>query len=169
MEAVKRLGKITYKVYVGVGIAAMGGLFACVLFSVVARYFFSLSWKQLEEFITTLFAFTTFWGLGICVLEKEHVVIDILFRSLRPGVQRFVSLLNHLIALAVTVVACVYSFRYVGQVGNQLSPGMNIPMRYMYGIMPVCFILCGLCLLIRIVSLIFFPEEVPKDPAEKRP
>ncbi len=169
MEAVKKLGKIAYRIYVGVGIAAMGGLFACVLFSVAARYFFSLSWKQLEEFITTLFAFTTFWGLGICVLEKEHVVIDILFRSLRPGVQRIISLLNHLIALAVTVVACVYSFRYVEQVGNQLSPGMNIPMRYMYGIMPACFILCGLCLLIRIASLLFFPVEDQKGPADKQP
>ena len=42
----------------------MALLAALVIFTVIARYCFSLSWKQLAEFNTTLFAFTTFWGMG---------------------------------------------------------------------------------------------------------
>lgn len=38
----------------------MGLLAVLVIFSVIARYFFSLSWKELSEFNVTLFAFTTF-------------------------------------------------------------------------------------------------------------
>ena len=45
----------------------MALLAALVIFTVIARYCFSLSWKQLAEFNTTLFAFTTFWGMGCAV------------------------------------------------------------------------------------------------------
>ncbi len=154
METVKKLGKTLHRVYAGVGMAAMGVLALLVIFTVIARYFFSLSWKELDEFITVLFAFTTFWGLGLAVLEEEHVVIDIVFRLFTPRVKRVMGVLNLLVALAVAVIACVYSFTYIGKIGGHLSPGMMVPMKFIYGIMPVCFILCAACIVIRIILLI---------------
>ena len=50
----------------------MALLAALVIFTVIARYCFSLSWKQLAEFNTTLFAFTTFWGMGINVIRRRQ-------------------------------------------------------------------------------------------------
>jgi TRAP-type C4-dicarboxylate transport system permease small subunit len=154
VETVKKLGKTLHRVYAGIGMAAMGVLAALVIFTVIARYFFSLSWKELDEFITVLFAFTTFWGLGLAVLEEEHVTIDIVFRLFKPWVKRAMGILNLLIALAVAVIACVYSFTYIGKIGGHLSPGMMIPMKFIYGIMPVCFILCAVCIVVRIILLI---------------
>ena len=55
----------------------MALLAALVIFTVIARYCFSLSWKQLAEFNTTLFAFTTFWGMGINVIKDEHGIATI--------------------------------------------------------------------------------------------
>ena len=72
----KKIGEKVFQVYFGIGVAAMGLLAVLVIFSVIARYFFSLSWKELSEFNVTLFAFTTFWGMGINVLKGEHVIID---------------------------------------------------------------------------------------------
>ena len=63
----------------------MALLAALVIFTVIARYCFSLSWKQLAEFNTTLFAFTTFWGMGINVIKDEHVMIDILYDGVKPA------------------------------------------------------------------------------------
>lgn len=153
MEAVRKLGKTLHRVYAGIGMAAMGILALLVIFTVIARYFFSLSWKELEEFVTVLFAFTTFWGLGLAVLEDEHVVIDIVFRLFKPRAKRAMGILNLLIALAVDVIACVYSFMYIGKIGGHLSPGMMIPMKFIYGIMPVCFILCAVCIVIKIILM----------------
>ena len=64
MEKLKKAGQRLFDIYFGIGVAAMGLLAVLVVFSVIARYFFSLSWKQLAEFNVTLFAFTTFgeWG-----------------------------------------------------------------------------------------------------------
>ena len=154
MDRINKLGKALYRMYVGIGIAAMGFIAVSVIFTVIARYFFSPSWKQLDELVTTLFAFTTFWGMGIAVLEEEHVVIDIVYRSLRPGAKRGMGFIHLVIALAVDVTVCVYSFKYVGLVGDHLSPGMEIPMKFMYGIMPVCFILCAICIVLKMIRLI---------------
>ena len=132
----------------------MGAIAISVIFTVIARYFFSLSWKQLDEFLTTLFAFTTFWGMGIAVLDEEHIVIDILYRLQKPKAKRVMGLVNLLIALAVDITVCVYSFKYISMVGEHRSPGMEIPMKYIYGIMPVCFILCAVCIVLKIIRLI---------------
>ncbi len=162
MQGLKKILKALHRLYVGIGMAAMGGVAALVIFTVIARYFFSLSWKELEEFVTALFAFTTFWGLGIAVLEGEHVAIDILTRALKPAMQKWLGAFSLLAALAVDLTVCVYSFRYVALVGEHLSPGMGVPMGWLYGVMPVSFILCAVCIVLKIVTL-------AAGGAEKRP
>ena len=72
----------------------MALLAALVIFTVIARYCFSLSWKQLAEFNTTLFAFTTFWGMGINVIKDEHVMIDILYDGVKPARKRWLAIIN---------------------------------------------------------------------------
>lgn len=125
-----------------------------VIFSVIARYFFSHSWKQLAEFNVTLFAFTTFWGMGINVLKNEHVMIDILYDAVKPPIKRWLSVLNYLIVLIVDVVFTYQGYKYVGVAGKQISQGMEIPMKYMYGIMPVCGAICAVCIVIKIIEFI---------------
>ena len=132
----------------------MGLLAVLVIFAVIARYFFSLSWKQLAEFNVTLFAFTTFWGMGINVLKNEHVMIDIFYDTVKPSIKRWLSVVNYLIVLVVDLVFVYQGFKYVGVAGKQISQGMEIPMKYMYGIMPVCGIICAICVVIKIIEFI---------------
>ena len=42
----------------------------------------------------------------------------------------------------------------MGVAGKQISQGMEIPMKYMYGIMPVCGVICAVCILIKIMILV---------------
>lgn len=154
MEKLKKVGKRLFDIYFGIGVAAMGLLAVLVIFSVIARYFFSHSWKQLAEFNVTIFAFTTFWGMGINVLKNEHVIIDIFYDGVKPAVKRWLSVLNYVIVLVVDVVFTYQGFKYVGVAGKQISQGMEIPMKYMYGIMPLCGIICGLCILVKIAEFI---------------
>ncbi len=132
----------------------MGLLAVLVIFSVIARYFFSLSWKELSEFNVTLFAFTTFWGMGINVIKNEHVMIDILYDGVKPAIKRWLSVLNYIIVLVVDLVFVVQGVKYVGVAGKQISQGMEIPMKYMYGIMPISGIICAFCVVIKIIEFI---------------
>jgi cell division protein FtsW (lipid II flippase) len=54
---------------------------------------------------------------------------------------------------AVVLVFTYQGFKYVGVAGKQISQGMEIPMMYMYGIMPVCGIICAICVVIKIITL----------------
>jgi TRAP-type C4-dicarboxylate transport system permease small subunit len=82
----KKIGSVIEKIYFGVGAAAMGLLAVLVIFTVIMRYCFSLSWKSVPEFNVVLFAFTTFWGLGLHVLKNEPVSINILYDKFKPAV-----------------------------------------------------------------------------------
>ena len=154
IEKLKKIGEKVSQVYFGIGVAAMGLLAVLVIFSVIARYFFSLSWKQLSEFNVTLFAFTTFWGMGINVLKGEHVIIDIVYDKVPPAIKRWLSVANYLIMLLVDLIFTWQGVKYVGVAGKQISQGMEIPMKYMYGIMPMAGVICAVCIVIKIIEFI---------------
>ena len=154
IEKLKKAGEKLFAVYFGIGVVAMGLLAVLVIFSVIARYFFSLSWKQLSEFNVTLFAFTTFWGMGINILKDEHVIIDIFYDRVKPSIKRWLAVVNYIIVLIVDLVFTYQGILYVGVAGKEISQGMEIPMKYMYGSMPVCGVICAVCILIKIMILI---------------
>lgn len=156
----KKLSKWLYNLYFCIGVVAMGLLALMVIFTVVMRYFFSLNWKELSEFNVTLFAFTTFWGMGLNVLKNEHVIIDIFYDRVKPALKRWLSVFNYLIVLIVDVLFTYYGFIYTQKAGQQISMGMEIPMRFMYGIMPVCGVICAVCVVIKIIGFIRGPEEM---------
>lgn len=153
----KSVGEWIISIYTGIGAVAMGLLAVMVIFTVICRYCFSLSWKQVSEFNVTLFAFTTFWGLGLNVLKDEHVAINMLYDVLPPAVKRAVRCLILVIMLAVDCVFTRFAWEYTQKMGMQISQGMEIPMRYMYGIMPVCGALAAVCIVAKLILAVRAP------------
>lgn len=154
MTNLQKTGKKIYQFYVGLGIAAMGFVAAGVIFAVIMRYFFNISFTFLEELITLVFTFTTFWGIGICVLENEHVLIDFFFAKLPEHVQRWMNVLNYLIVLIALVLLQYYAVKWIGVAGKTVSNGMRIKYMYIYGIMPVGVGVSMVCVLVKLYSLI---------------
>lgn len=154
MNRFKKFGQWIFEIYFDIGVIALALLAVSVCFAVIMRYFFSVSWKELSEFNVTLFAFTTFWGMGINVVKGEHVVIDILYNSFKPPVKRVVNIINLIIMLIVDIVFTVQGFNYVAMAGKQISMGMEIPMKYMYGIMPVSGVICAVCIIVKLIEVI---------------
>ena len=153
----KKAGRILISIYEGIGAAAMGLLAVLVIFTVIMRYCFSMNWKQLSEFNVTLFAFTTFWGLGLNVLRDEHVTITILYDAVPPVVKKIFSIISCIIMFVVDWQFINYGWAYTMKMGKQISQGMEIPMMYMYGIMPVCGVICLVCIVFKLVEHITRP------------
>lgn len=153
MDSLKKVGKTVFNIYFYVGVVAMALLALLVIFAVIMRYFFHLNWKELSEFNVTLFAFTTFWGMGVNVIKDEHVMIDILYDRIKPAIKRWLAVLNHVIVLVVDLIFTYQGFLYTAQMGKQISQGMEIPMVYMYGIMPLSGIICAICVVVKIAVL----------------
>ena len=165
MNKTRRIGEWISRIYMGVGAAAMGLLAFMVIFTVIMRYCFSLSWKSVSEFNVTLFCFTTFWAMGLNVLKDEHVSINILYDKIPPAIKRWVCVLNNVIMLVVDCQFIHYSWAYTMKMGKQISQGMEIPMMYMYGIMPLCGVICALCIVVKLVLAVRAPLSAfePKD------
>lgn len=154
MTTMQKKGKKIYQLYVGIGIAAMGFVAVGVIFAVIMRYFFNISFTFLEEMITLVFTFTTFWGIGICVLENEHVLIDFFFAKMPGRMQRWGNVLNYLIVLLVLVLLQYYAVKWIGVAGKTISNGMRIKYRYIYGIMPIGVGVSIVCVLVKLYSLV---------------
>ena len=159
MEQLKRIGSKIFRIYFSIGVFSMGLLALSVFFSVIMRYFFSKSWKELSEFNVTLFAFTTFWGMGINVIKGEHVMIDMLYAKLPLRAKKVMSIVDYLILLVVDVIFTQQGWIYTMKMGKQISQGMEIPMRYLYGIMPVCGAICAICIVVKLAEFVTSPPE----------
>ena len=165
MSKLKKLGALVEKIYMGIGAAAMGLLAFLVIFTVIMRYCFSLSWKSVSEFNVMLFTFTTFWGLGLNVLKGEHVSVTILYDKIKPSIKRWVCVFNYIVMFVVDVLFIKYGWEYTNKMGKQLSMGMEIPMKYMYGVMPVCGVICAVCIIAKLIMAVRAPvsDFEPKE------
>jgi len=159
IERLKELGKITYKIYSGIGVFAIGLMTFAVIYSVVMRYIFNISYTFLEEFMTTLFAFTTFWGIGICILEDEHVVIDSIYSQFPAKVKQVVTFSNYIVVFIVNGVVLKYGVDYAIKYGSQISMGMRVPMFWMYGIIPLGSAIAAICIIIKLVTIVKAPLD----------
>ena len=159
VKKINQGAKKLYKLYVGTGILAVALLMGCVIFAVVMRYIFNVSFTFLEEFMTTLFAFTTFWGIGICIIEDEHVVIDTFFNFIPKKIQHYLRIFNLVVVGIIDGFLFSYGFKYALKYGAQISMGMRIPMIYMYGIIPLGAGIGLVCVAVKIGQLIFVREE----------
>jgi len=165
MGAMQKAAKALKKLYMGIGIFAVGVMALCVIYAVIARYFFGISHTFLEEFTTTAFAFTTFWGMGICILENEHVIIDTFFVLLPPRVKKCLTIFNQLVVLVILGFMLKYGYAYAMKFGKQISMGMRVPMVWMYGIIPLCSAVAILCIIVMLAKTIMAPADtfVRKD------
>ena len=110
---------------------------------------FKLIGEVLEE-MDMLDKCTCAIGVGCCGLGMGYFTYDYLLAAhgracaVATGMKR---------ANPDTLVFTYQGFKYVGVAGKQISQGMEIPMMYMYGIMPVCGIICAICVVIKIITL----------------
>lgn len=150
----KKAGLALYKVYVGLGMAAMGFVAGGVIFAVIMRYCFSITFTFLEELITLTFAFTTFWGIGMCMLEDEHVVLDFFYLKIPEKIRRYVDIVNVLLTIGFLSITLYYTFGWIDKAGKALSNGLRVPYKYIYGAMPLGIVVSMVCAVIKLWSLI---------------
>ena len=71
--------------------------------------------------------------------------------------KRIISVVNYIVMLVVDILFIHYGWAYAVKMGKQLSMGMEIPMFYMYGLMPVCGVICAVCIVIKAVEAVCAP------------
>lgn len=137
-------------------------LLIAVILSVILRYVFNISFVQYEEAVTMIFIATTYFGMSLGVREGDHIAITFFSDKAPLRVRKAIEIVVTLIMIGVAYVMVRQSLIWIQRVGSAPSPGMRVPFKYFYSIVPVSFIILIFYSCINIASQFF-----PIPPAER--
>ncbi len=84
-------------------------------------------------------------------MEDEHVAILSIYERFSPKFKVFATIFNYIVMITVDMAMIIYGFKYTAKFGHQISMGMEIPMKYMYGIIPIG---CSIALITMLVKFV---------------
>jgi TRAP-type C4-dicarboxylate transport system permease small subunit len=135
-----KLRNIVDKILERVVVILMGALVLDVLWQVASRYLFQDPSSFTDELAGFLLIWVGLLGAAWAAGMKQHLAIDLLAQKLSPERRKYldilVNILVMLFALTVMVVGgiwLVYTRFYLGQI----SAAMQIPLGYVYFVVPL--------------------------------
>jgi len=140
-----------------------GILAIAVILSVFLRYVLGITFVWAEEVITMLFIATTFFGAALAVRENEHIGIEFLTTLLPRRGQKILSAFGHIVTIAVTSILFLYSLKWIDKAGDLVTPGLRVPERYFYYMLPMGSVLIVYYSLIKLFVLIFGTKHPSQD------
>lgn len=108
-----------------------------ILFQIVGRYLpndLDISWTEESARFAQLWM--VFFGAGIAMHRNLHVGVDVLTGMLKGTSKKILVVLCAVFAIVFLIVAIRGSFDLIEVGGIQRSAGLNIPMSWVYFIMP---------------------------------
>ena len=119
-----------------------------VIGSVFLRYIFGITFIWAEEGITMLFVASSFYGAVLCLKENEHIQIDFLYQKFSPKLKEIMNIVIDCVIFFVEFYMTKLSIFWIGKVGDVLTSGMRVPVKYFYSMIPIsCTFICIYCVL----------------------
>lgn len=145
-----------------------GGLFAgilvLVLLQIGLRYFQGRGFAWGNELATYLLVWAACLGLAVAFFERSHLGVELLVSKLGPA-RRPVELLAFLITIFFLAVLIYYGWSMVESGMGRLSPGLGLPMGYVYLALPVAGVI-GILNIITVMITGSQPESRVEDVIE---
>ena len=108
-----------------------------IFMQVLARYLFgnSLSWS--EEIGRYIFVWMTFIGSAVAVRNKLHVNLDMFVSRFPAPLKKLCLIISYASMLIFTLVLIYGGYRFVMRGSQQMSAALQIPMHYVYLVLPL--------------------------------
>ena len=145
-----RISRTLQKVEVFVGSACLILLFALMVINAAARYLFDFPIIWSDEMNNFFFIWIGFLSCAYVMGNDGHIRITALVNALPSLAKYVITTLTNLIMLGMFIVFIPPLFRLLGRV--TFSGLLRIPLKFIYVIMPVSFILMCLHILNNIVQ-----------------
>jgi C4-dicarboxylate transporter DctQ subunit len=122
---------------------------------VVRRYFFGASFPWAEELVRFLLVWTTFLGGSAAFYHGNLICFDLFIGKLSPPKQTGAALASALLVFVILGFFFYYGLAYAlsRPIRFQRSPGLNLPMIYVYISIPVSMglmLFYNLCAVLRL-------------------
>lgn len=115
----------------------MAAMVAVIFVQVIARYALSDSLSWSEEVGRYLFVWMTFLGAALAVRNRLHVSLDMLVTRLPPGGQRICWVISYASMFVFTLILIYGGYAFVLRGSRQTSAALQMPMQYVYLVLPV--------------------------------
>lgn len=153
MKVLKRLNDFLGWVEMGIL-----GLFVAVMFVVVFgqvffRYVLNAPSPWTEELARYLFIWISMIGAAYGVKQQSHFGFEMLVRKLSPRMQTVGHYAVQLGMAILVFVLIFYGLRMLKIVSFQITPALQIPMRYVYYSLPVSGVLMGFHLVYNLLTI----------------
>jgi len=120
-----------------------------------------LSWS--EEFQKFGHVWMVMLAIPVAYRRGAHLGMDMLLRLFPGGVQRGIGLLTEILWLALAVAIGRYTLVIMQVARTQDSPGLGIPMNYVYSGMVIGSVYLGFVALRRIATYFGWHEPAPES------
>lgn len=116
--------------------AGMAALAAVITLQIVSRVLFTaVSWT--EEIARFLLVWLTFLGATLALAERRHIAVTLLTDRLPPALRRVAAIVG-LVAMTVFLIALTWiGWNYMSTQSFQRSASLQVPMMYVYSVIPV--------------------------------
>lgn len=134
------------------------GLFVAVMFAVVFgqvffRYVLNAPSPWTEELARYLFIWISMIGAAYGVKQQSHFGFEMLVKKLSPRMQTAGHYAVQLCMGILVFVLIFYGLRMLKIVSFQITPAMQIPMRYVYYSLPISGVLMGFHLVYNLLTI----------------
>lgn len=140
---IKKLDEWCAKV-LGWVMALMLAIQLVILFAgVIMRYFFNSPFTWSDELASLLLVCITFLGGYSALVTGKLANVTMVVDKLPRGAQKFVITMRNIAVIAVCAVIATSVIQMMGKpvVQGQVSSVLRVPMKYIYIVMPVSFIM----------------------------
>lgn len=137
----ERIDKLLVKILIYFCAVLMFAMATIVTAQVISRYIAGRPFTWSEELARYIFVWMTFLGMAVGVKQGSHVALDILVKKLKGVSQRVLMIVNNLLLLVFGVCLSASGFELVKLGMLQKSPTLQLPMQYVYAVIPVSGIL----------------------------
>jgi len=131
-----------------------------VFLNVIMRYVFNSGLTWSEEIARFLFIWLTFLGAVAGLQENQHLGVDSLVKRLSRPMKKAAFVLGNLLILFCLWFMLEGSWEMVVLNKNSLSPALEIPLSYVYGIGLLTSVAMGLIIIFRLYRVLFTNAKV---------
>ena len=132
MQKTKPLKRWLLKGAEGMAAAMLAAMFLTFILQIVSRYIMNEPFGWTLEVCLTLWLWLVFWGNAFVVHHDEHVMFDILYRAVRPGMRRIFALIGSAAIVIGLAVSLYPTWDFIDFLKIKRSTVMQIPMRTVF-------------------------------------
>lgn len=137
---------------------------------VLSRFVFNLSLGWSEEVSRFIFVWLVYISAAMAAKHRRHIRVEIIDTLFPRAISKWFGVLSDLLWIAFTVYVAFYGYEMVAMVTEhgQLSPAVQLPMGFVYSIIPLGFGLIALRVLQGIIGRFRGDDELSEDEKLKR-